>query len=107
MAGLGRPDRCCLPARQDHNHLGRRMRISIITLTIDSSRYVDEAIDSVERRGPYELEHIVVHDGAEDFVRRLALKYPHLKFAQGNGAGATAAAAIGVEAATGEFILFV
>lgn len=83
------------------------MRVSIITLTIDSSDYVDEAIGSVEHQGPYELEHIVVHDGADDFTRRLAQKYPHIKFVSGIGAGATAAAALGVQASTGDFILLV
>ncbi len=61
------------------------MRVSIITLTIDSSDYVDEAIGSVEHQGPYELEHIVVHDGADGFIRRLAQKYPHIKFVGGAG----------------------
>jgi glycosyltransferase involved in cell wall biosynthesis len=83
------------------------MRVSIITLTIDSSDYVDEAIGSVEHQGPYELEHIVVHDGSEGFTRRLAQKYPHIRFVGGNGTGATAAAALGVEASTGDFILLV
>jgi len=83
------------------------MRVSIITLTIDSSAYVDEAIGSVEHQGPYELEHIVVHDGTESFTRRLAQKYPHIRFVGGCGAGATAAAALGVQASTGDFILLV
>lgn len=83
------------------------MRVSIITLTIDSSNYVDEAIGSVEHQGPYELEHIVVHDGTESFTRRLAQKYPHIRFVGGSGTGATAAAALGVQASTGDFILLV
>lgn len=83
------------------------MRVSIITLTIDSSDYVDEAIGSVEHQGPYELEHIVVHDGTEAFTWRLAQKYPHIKFVGGSGGGATAAAALGVQASTGDFILLV
>ena len=83
------------------------MRVSIITLTIDSSDYVDEAIGSVEHEGSCELEHIVVHDGTEGFTRRLAQKYPHIRFVRGSGAGATAAVALGVEASTGDFILLV
>jgi len=83
------------------------MRVSIVTLTIDSSDYVDEAIGSVEHQGPYELEHIVVHDGTEGFTRRLAQKYPHIRFVGGSGTGATAAAALGVQASTGDFILLV
>jgi glycosyltransferase involved in cell wall biosynthesis len=83
------------------------MRLSIITLTTDSAKYVDEAIGSVQHRGPYELEHIVVHDGSDSFIRQLAQKYSHIKFVRGSGAGATAAAALGVEASTGDFILLV
>jgi hypothetical protein len=45
------------------------MRISIITLTLDSPRYFDEAVGSVEREENVELEHIVVHDGDETFTR--------------------------------------
>jgi hypothetical protein len=84
-----------------------QMRVSIITLTNDSSRYVDEAIGRVERGELCELEHIVVHDGAEGFIERLAGRYPHLRLLRGNGTGATAAAALGVRAATGDFIVFV
>jgi glycosyltransferase involved in cell wall biosynthesis len=83
------------------------MRLSIITLTTDSAKYVDEAIGSVQHRGPYELEHIVVHDGSDSFISRLAHKYSHIKFVRGSGAGATAAAALGVEVSTGDFILLV
>ena len=83
------------------------MLISIITLTIDSSRYVDEAIGSVEHGGPYELEHIVVHDGTESFIELLSQRYSHIKFVRGSGAGATAAAALGVQVSTGDFVLFV
>ena len=83
------------------------MRVSIITLTNDSSRYVDEAIGRVERGRFCELDHVVVHDGAGGFIERLAGRYPHLRLLRGNGTGATAAAALGVRAATGDFILFV
>lgn len=83
------------------------MRVSIITLTNDSSRYVDEAIGRIERCGLCELEHVVVHDGTDAFIERLADRYPHVKLVRGNGTGATAAAALGVRAATGDFILFV
>ena len=82
------------------------MRISIITLAIDSSQHLDEAIDSVEREGPYDLEHIVVHDGDDAFTDALKRRYPAIKVVKGSRAGATAAAALGVETATGDFILF-
>jgi glycosyltransferase involved in cell wall biosynthesis len=81
------------------------MRISIITLAIDSSEHLDEAIDSVERGGPFDLEHIVVHDGDDAFTDALRRRYPAIKVVKGSRAGATTAAALGVETATGDFIL--
>jgi glycosyltransferase involved in cell wall biosynthesis len=81
------------------------MRISIITLAIDSSEYLDEAIDSAEREGPFDLEHIIVHDGDDAFADALRQKYPAIKVLRGRGEGATVAAALGVAAATGDFIL--
>ena len=81
------------------------MRISVITLATDSSRHLDEAIDSVDRDGPFDLEHIVVHDGDDAFTDALKRRYPAIKVVKGQRAGATAAAALGVETATGDFIL--
>ena len=81
------------------------MRISIITLTLDSPRYFDEAVGSVEREENVELEHIVVHDGDETFIDGLRQQCPAIKILKGRKAGPTAAAALGVEAATGDFIL--
>jgi len=81
------------------------MRISIVTLTIDTPPYFDEAIGSIERDGPFDLEHILVHDGDEAFLVSVTRRYPAIKVVRGRGAGATAAAVLGVEAATGDFIL--
>lgn len=81
------------------------MLISIITLAVDSSKYLGEAIDSVEHAGAFDLEHLVVHDGDDAFADALRQKYPAIKVLKGRGEGATAAAALGVDAATGDFIL--
>src|SRR3954451_19015342 len=53
-----------------------RMRISIIMLTLDSPRYFDEAVGTIEREGNVELEHIVVHDGDETFIDGLRRRCP-------------------------------
>jgi glycosyltransferase involved in cell wall biosynthesis len=82
------------------------MRISIITLALDTPRFFDEAVGSINAKGPFELEHIVVHDGDDAFVRDIERRYPAIKIVKGEGAGATAAASRGIEAATGDFILF-
>jgi glycosyltransferase involved in cell wall biosynthesis len=83
------------------------VRVSIITLAIDSSRHLDEAIESVERDGPCDVEHIIVHDGDDAFAADLRRRYAAIKVLRGPGQGATVAAAIGADAATGDFILFV
>src|SRR5262249_45671958 len=81
------------------------MRISIITLTIDTPEYFDEAVGSIDREEHSDLEHIVVHDGDEAFVTTLRQRHPGIKVLRARGAGPTAAAALGVEAATGDFVL--
>ena len=82
------------------------MRISIITLAINAPEYFHEAVGSIARQEHEDLEHIVVHDGDDTFPAELRRRYPAIKVLKGGRAGATAAAALGVEAATGDFILF-
>jgi glycosyltransferase involved in cell wall biosynthesis len=82
------------------------VRISIITLALDLPPYLQEAIDSVEHHPAFDLEHIIVHDGDDAVTGALRQKYPAIKVLKGRAAGATTAAAIGVEAASGDFILF-
>ena len=82
------------------------MRISIVTPTIDRSTFIEEAVASVERQNYGDVEHIVVHDGSDGFVARLRSRHPHLKVLRGEGNGATAAAKLGLDAATGEFIFW-
>jgi glycosyltransferase involved in cell wall biosynthesis len=81
------------------------MRVSIVTPTIDPDRFIDEAIASVPRVAACEIEHIVVHDLDEAFTPILKARYPHLIVLKGEGAGAAAATALGVDAASGDFII--
>jgi glycosyltransferase involved in cell wall biosynthesis len=83
-------------------------KITIITPTVNISHYVDDAIGSVHRSECVdgEIEHIVVHDGTSDFVKRLSAKYPWLHVIQGPGRGATAAVAVALAAASGDFVIF-
>jgi len=82
------------------------MRISVITPTIDTAIFVNEAVASVGQQDYANIEHIVVHDGGDDFIARLRSRHPYLKILRGQGNGATAAAKLGLEAATGEFIFW-
>lgn len=82
------------------------MRLTIITLTLDAPPYFEEAMASVEAVDTLEIEHLIVHDGDAAFAQSLAKGLPAIKVLEGEGAGATAAAIRGVEAVTGDFIIF-
>jgi len=81
------------------------MRISIVTLALDSPQYLDEAIHSVPVRGRFELEHLIVHDGDEACRNEIERRHPQITVLRGDGTGATSAAARGIDATTGDFIL--
>src|SRR5258708_5988260 len=49
---------------------------------------------------------IFVHDGSEAFAASLKKRYPLLRVLNGPGAGATAAAKLGIEAARGDFVFW-
>jgi glycosyltransferase involved in cell wall biosynthesis len=82
------------------------MRISIVTPTIDRSHFIEEAIASVPRLSQGEVEHIVVHDGRRAFTDALLARHPHLRILAGPGTGPTPAIAMGIAAATGDFIVY-
>ena len=86
-------------------HLDPLPLVTIVTPTIDTSHYIDEAIGTAQSQGDHAVEHIVVHDGSAAFVDRLAGKFPALRFIKGEGRGATAAVALGIQAAKGKFVL--
>jgi glycosyltransferase involved in cell wall biosynthesis len=83
-----------------------RMRISLVTLTLNCPQFIEETFGRIKSEGPFELEHIVVHDGDEAFSCELKKRHPSVIIIKGEGKGATAAAARAVDAATGDFILF-
>ncbi len=82
------------------------MRVSIITLALDTPFYIDEAIVSVSHPKGADIQHIIVHDGSEADFADLASRYPTLQLIRGPGRGATAAANAGLAHATGDFIFF-
>src|SRR5262252_3144521 len=63
-----------MPARSARGRCWGRMRITVVTVTNDWPPFADEAIASVEHDGAYELEHIVVSDGAPAFAEALAAR---------------------------------
>lgn len=77
--------------------------LTIFTLTTDVSDYVDETIRTVPRDDKA-IEHFIVHDGNTQFTEALASRYPWLRIFQGSGTGPTAAGAVAIARASGEFV---
>lgn len=81
------------------------MKITVYTPTTDNSIYCDEAISSVPHNEYDNIEHIIVHDGCEDFIGNKLALFPYLKIIKGDNLGATAAVKKAVEASTGDFLI--
>src|SRR5262249_55641323 len=60
------------PSRSLRGRCWGRMRITVVTVTNDWPPFADEAIASVERDEAFELEHIVVGDGAPELAEALS-----------------------------------
>lgn len=79
--------------------------LTILTLCTDESSYIDEALASVPETEPGLVEHLIVHDGSENFAKDLSRRYPHLSIISGKGEGAAAAGVLGIAHAKGAFLL--
>lgn len=55
------------------------MRISVITVTFNSSATVGEAIDSVAQQRDVDVEHIIVDGGSIDDTMDVVRSHPHIK----------------------------
>jgi GT2 family glycosyltransferase len=82
------------------------MLVSVITPTIDSAVFVDEAILSIPRNEGAKIEHIIVHDGSDAFGASLETRHQGLTILRGPNRGPTAAVEVGIRAASGEFLLW-
>jgi glycosyltransferase involved in cell wall biosynthesis len=82
------------------------VRISIITLAVDTPPFIDEAIASVRHPPGVDVEHIIIHDGSDDDFALLAQRFPSLRILRGSGRGATAAANEALKQTSGDFVFF-
>src|SRR3989339_755489 len=81
-------------------------KISVITPTLNAGRQIDEAFKRVrEQDYPQDLVEIIIADGgSKDNTRKIALKY-NARIIENPLVTSEAGKAVGVKAATGEFIL--
>jgi glycosyltransferase involved in cell wall biosynthesis len=82
------------------------VKISIITATLDSARFLEACIASVGEQGGAEIEHILVDGGSSDATLAIARGHPRIIVLERPGCGIYEAWNIGLTVATGAFIGF-
>jgi glycosyltransferase involved in cell wall biosynthesis len=80
--------------------------ISVITPSLNSGRYLEEAIRSVLQQSYEPFEHIVVDGGSTDETLAVLRKYPHLRWVSQPDRGQSDAMNAGFAMATGEVIVY-
>lgn len=83
-------------------------KVSVIIPCYNHGKYLEEAIDSVLRSTYDNYEIIVINDGSTDYLTRQVLETldkPHTTVVHSNNKGVAYSRNIGIENATGEFIL--
>lgn len=80
--------------------------ISVIVPSFNGERYLPEAIESALKQTVPPSEIILVDDGSTDGTAAVAARYPTVRYAYQENAGASNARNHGITLATGEFIAF-
>lgn len=81
-------------------------KISIITPSLNSSRYLEDAIRSVLLQNYTDFEHIVVDGGSQDSTLAILRKYPHLVWISEPDKGQSDAMNKGFAMSSGRIIVY-
>ena len=81
-------------------------KISVITPSLNSGKYIEQGIQSVLGQDYPNFEHIVVDGGSTDGTIEILKKYPHLKWVSEPDRGQSHAMNKGFQMATGEIIVY-
>lgn len=82
------------------------MKISVITPSFNSSKYIERAIESVLQQNYENCEHIIVDGGSTDQTLNILKRYQHLKWISEPDKGIYDAMNKGIKLAEGEWIFF-
>lgn len=85
-------------------HQKHIMKISILTISYNSGKYLERAIQSVLSQDYDNWEHIIVDGGSTDSTLEILKKYPHLNWISEPDQGQSNAMNKGFKMATGEII---
>ena len=80
------------------------MKITVITATLNSERYLEECIAAAASQGDVDFEHIVVDGGSSDSTLALARQHQHVRVIELPGSGIYEAWNAGLGVATGDLI---
>lgn len=98
-------------ARDTLTGIGDRERISVIIPIHNAASYIAACVESILAQGDAAIEIILVNDGSTDgsdaICRRLAERFSIIRYIVQENAGVSAARNAGLDAAIGEWILFV
>lgn len=80
------------------------MKISIVTPTYNSAKFVEDAIQSVLKQNYSDFEHIIIDGGSTDGTLEILKKYPHLNWVSEPDEGQSDALNKGFKKATGSIL---
>lgn len=81
------------------------MRFSIITITLNAEKFLQQTLTSVASQTYKDYEHIVWDGGSRDATLEIIKAYPHVKLFCGGDSGISDAMNRGVQFAQGEYII--
>lgn len=81
-----------------------RLRISVVTVTLNRAHFIREAIESVLAQAYPDVEHIIVDGGSGDGTLEILKQYPHLRWISEPDGGMYEALNKGIRMATGEVV---
>jgi glycosyltransferase involved in cell wall biosynthesis len=82
------------------------MKITIITPSLNSEKYIENCLSSVNSQKDICIEHIVVDGGSTDATQDVVKKFPNVKFIRLNGSSIYEALNHGIINSTGDYIAF-
>lgn len=82
------------------------MKISVLTPSFNSGKYIERAIKSVLNQGYGNIEHIIVDNLSTDDTREIVAKYSHIKFISESDFGQSDAMNKAFKASSGDLISY-
>jgi glycosyltransferase involved in cell wall biosynthesis len=82
-------------------------KISIITPTLNHSRFIEDTILSVKNQDYQFFEHIIIDGGSSDGTIEILAKYPHLKWISEKDTGQSNAINKGFRMSTGDILAWI